>query len=285
MSEIIWLRAETRAMEARSALTPDLVRELIENDFEVVVERSPQRAFADASFAETGCTMVDAGAWRSAPNHAYILGLKELPGDGTPLSHRHIYFAHAYKFQQDWQQLLGRFIQGGGELFDLEYLLDDKERRVAAFGYWAGFTGCAVGLKIWAGQQLEFDPVISALEPCLSKDRLVDELCSELATAIESAGECPRIIIVGAKGRVGEGAIQLAQAVNLDVTQWDIEETSRGGPFLEILEYDLFINCVLVQKKIPPFVTLESLSVANRRLSVISDISCDPGEYNPIPIV
>ena len=76
----------------------------------------------------------------------------------------------------------------------------------------------------------------------------------------------------------------MAQAVNLDVTQWDIEETSRGGPFLEILEYDLFINCVLVQKKIPPFVTLESLSVENRKLSVISDISCDPGENNPIPI-
>ena len=29
---------------------------------------------------------------------------------------------------------------------------------------------------------------------------------------------------------------------------------------------------------------MESLSEPGRRLSVISDVSCDPGEYNPIPI-
>ena len=121
MGDIIWLRAETKEMEARSALTPDLVRELMDNDFEIVVESSTQRAIADASFAETGCTLVEAGTWRGAPNHAYILGLKGLPVDSNPLSHRHIYFGHAYKNQQGWQELLGRFIQGGGELFDLEY--------------------------------------------------------------------------------------------------------------------------------------------------------------------
>ena len=70
----------------------------------------------------------------------------------------------------------------------------------------------------------------------------------------------------------------------MKTTLWDLEETSAGGPFSEILEHDIFINCVLVQKKIPAFVTMESLQLAERRLSMITDISCDPGEYNPIPI-
>ena len=45
------------------------------------------------------------------------------------------------------------------------------------------------------------------------------------------------------------------------------------------------MNCVYVAQPMPPFVTTESLSVPDRRLSVISDVSCDPyGAYNPVPI-
>ena len=33
------------------------------------------------------------------------------------------------------------FRAGGGALYDLEYLTDDTGRRLAAFGYWAGYAG------------------------------------------------------------------------------------------------------------------------------------------------
>jgi saccharopine dehydrogenase (NAD+, L-lysine-forming) len=284
MSDLIWLRAETKAMEARSGLTPDLVRELLNSGKEVVVERSSQRAIDDSSFAGTGCTMVDEGTWSTAPKHAYILGLKELPENNTPLIHRHIYFAHAYKNQHGCQELLRRFKEGGGELFDLEYLVDETDRRVAAFGFWAGFAGCAVSLKIWAGQQLGNDPVISTLAPYSDKDALIEDIRAEVTAAIDVAKCSPSLIVIGALGRVGQGAVQLAQELGLSVTQWDMKETLPGGPFAEILEHDIYINCVLVQKKIPPFVTADSLVHEDRSLSVICDVSCDPGEYNPIPL-
>ena len=54
-------------------------------------------------------------------------------------------FGHAYKGQPDGQKLLSRFAAGGGILYDLEYLTDETGRRVAAFGYWAGFAGAAFG--------------------------------------------------------------------------------------------------------------------------------------------
>jgi saccharopine dehydrogenase (NAD+, L-lysine forming) len=284
MTDLIWLRTETKAMEARSALTPSLVQALIKNNFEVVVERSSQRAIDDASFAETGCRMVESGSWTTAPKHAYILGLKELPDDTSQLSHRHIYFAHAYKNQHGWKTLLDRFARGGGKLFDLEYLIDDSRRRVAAFGYWAGYAGCAVGLKIWANQQLKQGHAISALKPYRDQTAMLDELRHEVATAIEVSGYKPSIIIIGALGRVGEGATKLASALALPVIKWDMEETASGGPFPQILEHDIFINCVLVQKKIPPFLTSDTVNNENRRLSVICDVSCDPSEYNPIPL-
>jgi hypothetical protein len=284
MSKIIWLRAESKTGEARSALTPGQCGELIKSGFEVIVERSSQRVFKNEEFAKHMCRLVDTNSWPGAPTQAWVLGLKELPEDTTPLSHRHIYFAHAYKSQYGWKHLLQRFVDGGGRLFDLEYLLDDSGRRVAAFGYWAGFAGCAVSLKIWAGQQLAKDPVISTLTPYANKDELVDELRDEISAAIEVAGYSPGIIIIGALGRVGEGARQFARELELDITPWDMKETAVGGPFAEILEHDIFINCVLVQKKIPPFITRESLHEQDRKLSVICDVSCDPGDYNPIPL-
>jgi saccharopine dehydrogenase (NAD+, L-lysine-forming) len=63
-------------------------------------------------------------------------------------------------------------------------------------------------------------------------------------------------------------------------------ETSRGGPFSEIVDVDVLLNCVyLGAHRIPPFTTLESLSTPERRLRVICDVSCDPdNKNNPIPV-
>ena len=255
----IWLRAETKPMEARSALTPEHVRILIEHGFHVVVERSTQRAIPDEAFATAGGEMVAPGSWNDAPKEAFILGIKDLPIGDEPLHHRHIYFGHAYKHQKGWQRLLRRFVQGNGVLLDIEYLVDEGGRRVAAFGYWAGFTGCAVGLKAWAGQQLGHSPVVSQLKPYQSKDELVRELNFDLKQAEQITRRQPTVIVVGAKGRVGTGAVDLVDAIGISVTRWDLEETSGGGPFREILQHDLFVNCVLVEKKIEPFVTMESM--------------------------
>ena len=228
--------------------------------------------------------MVENGSWVDAPLNAWVLGLKELPDGDSPLSHRHIYFAHAYKDQPGWQDILRRFRKGGGELYDLEYLVDAKHRRVAAFGYWAGYTGCAVGLKIWAGEQLGYVPAVPALSAYSGKNALLAELKTVLGEALAIKGSRPKIIIIGAKGRVGAGAIKLAETLGIEVTKWDMEETSAGGPFPEILEHDIFINCVLVQKKIPPFITSKTIRSPKRKLSVICDVSCDPGPLNPIPL-
>ena len=79
--------------------------------------------------------LVEEGSWPNAPADHIILGLKELEEkDPFPLKHEHVQFSHSYKDQEGWQDRLGRFAQGGGTLFDLEYLADEKGRRVAAFG-------------------------------------------------------------------------------------------------------------------------------------------------------
>lgn len=72
-----------------------------------------------------------------------------------------------------------------------------------------------------------------------------------------------------------------------DILKWDLEETAKGGPFQDILEVDMFINCIYLASPIPPFLSHDFVNSAgpHRRLSVVVDVSCDTtNPHNPIPI-
>jgi saccharopine dehydrogenase (NAD+, L-lysine-forming) len=72
-----------------------------------------------------------------------------------------------------------------------------------------------------------------------------------------------------------------------DIIKWDLDETAKGGPFQEILDVDIFVNCIYLTSSIPPFISPEQLESAgkNRRLSIIVDVSCDTtNPFNPVPV-
>lgn len=275
----LWVRAEQRPNEERVGLTPQGAAELIAAGIRVTVEESSVRAISIDGYQEVGCEIAPENSWPEAPAEAIIFGLKELPEDGTPLPHRHIMFGHAYKGQHSGRALLERFKAGGGTLYDLEYLVDDTDRRVAAFGYWAGYAGAAVTLKTWAAQQRgeECPPV--GVYP--GKNVLNTELLAEL----DATGQPrPRAIVIGALGRVGTGAADLCEAMGISVTKWDLAETASGGPFPEILQHDLFLNCIFARPGTPVFVPRAALT-APRTLTAIGDVACDPdSDYNPVPV-
>ena len=275
----LWFRAEQRPNEERVCLTPDGAAALIKAGLEVTVEESRARAIPIEGYREAGCTIAPEFSWPEAPRDAIIFGLKELPEDGTPLPHRHIMFGHAFKGQHSGIALLKRFKAGGGTLYDLEYLVDENARRVAAFGYWAGYAGAAVSLKCWAAQQRgqTCGPVITYK----GKNALLSDLEYDLQAAGKSR---PTAIVIGALGRVGAGASDLCEALGVIPTKWDMAETASGGPFPEILTHDLFINCILARPGTPVFVPKSALTTA-RQLSVIGDVACDPdSDYNPVPV-
>lgn len=282
MSKVhLWLRAETKPDEQRTALTPNGAKSLVNAGFKVTIECGSQSIFDQQLYRESGVEFSQAGSWVDAPKDAIILGLKELPEATFPLIHQHIYFAHAYKEQSGWQALLSRFKSGGGQLFDLEYLVDENQRRIAAFGYWAGFSGAALAVLAWANQQQGTSPALTDIGSYTDKQHLLTEISQTLAHGENK----PKILVIGAKGRSGSGAVDLAKALSLDVVEWDLAETQKGGPFAEINQHDIFVNCVLINRDLPPFITDELLDCEHRKLSVIVDVSCDPyGSYNPLPI-
>jgi len=278
---LLWLRTESKAFEQRTLLTPAVALQLIQSGFDVVVERSEQRAFADDEYEAIGCTLSEPWSWCTAPQHAIIMGLKELAVSDGPFSRRHVHFAHVYKQQRGWQDMLSQFKAGGGALYDLEYLTHEDGRRVAAFGYWAGFVGAAVSLLAFCAKQQ--GSVLGALSSWPDKQSLVSDVQMRLARLPASTE--PKALVIGALGRCGTGATELFESCNIPYSAWDQKETAPGGPFVEILEHDILVNCVFVNSLLPKFTTLAHVSQPGRKLQVISDVSCDPfGEYNPLPV-
>ena len=275
----LWVRAEQRPNEERVGLTPEGAAALIAKGIRVTVEESSVRAIAIDGYREAGCTIAAENSWPEAPLDAVIFGLKELPEDGTPLPHRHIMFGHAFKGQHSGKALLARFREGGGTLYDLEYLVDEAGRRVAAFGYWAGYAGAAVTLKAWAAQQR--GGICGPVGVYSGKEALLSDLGAELDAL---SAERPRAIVIGALGRVGSGAADLCEAMGVAVTKWDMAETASGGPFPEILDHELFLNCIFARPGTPVFVPKTALTEP-RRLTAIGDVACDPdSDYNPVPV-
>ncbi|SLN72294.1 Alanine dehydrogenase [Roseovarius albus] len=275
----LWVRSEQRENEKRVGLSPAGAAALIKAGIKVSVEESTTRAIGIEGYVDAGCEIVAENSWPSAPQVAIIFGLKELPDDSTPLPHRHIMFGHAFKGQHSGRALLERFKAGGGTLYDLEYLVAEDGRRVAAFGYWAGYAGAAVTLKAWANQKQ------GRLCPPVSTYKDKDALLADLANDMQNANtDTPTAIVIGALGRVGTGAADLCQAMGIDVTKWDMAETATGGPFPEILQHDLFFNCILARPGTPVFIPQSALT-ADRKLTAIGDVACDPdSDYNPVPV-
>jgi alanine dehydrogenase len=93
-STALHVRAETKPLEHRSAITPSIAKKLVDAGYEVYVERSPLSIFKDEEYEGTGANLVETRSWTKAPKDRIIIGLKELPEEDFPLEHVHVQFAH-----------------------------------------------------------------------------------------------------------------------------------------------------------------------------------------------
>lgn len=265
----LWMRHEVRESERRAPIVPADAAELVGRGIELTVEESPQRVFPIADYAAAGCRIAPAGSWPQAPREHVVVGLKELPGQPPALVHRHVFFGHAYKGQHGAADLLGRFAAGGGELLDIEYLADEHGRRLAAFGYWAGYAGAALAVL-----RLR-DRLDTPLRP-MDKPAL-DALLRE-------PGAQPRALVIGALGRCGRGARDALDTAGISPTCWDVEET-RVLDRDALLAHDMLINTVLTTAPVPPFLTGADVADPGRRLSMVADVTCDlTSDCNVLPI-
>ncbi|MCX5424966.1 saccharopine dehydrogenase [Streptomyces sp. NBC_00078] len=275
MTELhLWLRHEVRSTERRTPLVPSDARRLVDSGVTLTVEESPQRIFPIEEYEATGCRVTPAGSWVSAPDGAVVVGLKELPDEPAELTRRHIFFGHAYKGQPGAEALLRRFAAGGGALLDLEYLVDDDGRRLAAFGFWAGYLGAALAVLQQRGR------LAAPLTPT-SKEELDETLRRA------DGDEEFTALVIGALGRSGRGARVAFHTAGVEPTCWDLAET-RDLDRPALLAHDVFVNAVLATTPIPPFLRKQDIQEGAdpaRRLRTVCDVTCDVGsELNVLPV-
>ena len=121
------------------------------------------------------------------------------------------------------QEVLARFPRGGGTLYDLEFLADERGRRVAAFGisdlnlsltrlltlvgYHAGYAGSGLSLLNWAWQLVHGkDSPLPAQSHYQSQQDLDKHVKDEVLKAVSiNGGKLPRVLVIGALGRCGTG--------------------------------------------------------------------------------
>jgi saccharopine dehydrogenase (NAD+, L-lysine-forming) len=128
-----------------------------------------------------------------------------------PIPHTHIQFGHCYKKQGGWSSYLSRFARGGGTLYDIEFLNDPNTgRRVAAFGFYAGFTGAAVGALAVANQKK--GEKLGALEAYADEEAMI----SEVRTLLGGSGKGLKVLVIGALGRCGSGAVDLFRKIGVE---------------------------------------------------------------------
>ena len=132
-----------------------------------------------------------------------------------------------------------------------------------------------------------------SVKPYANEALLIAHVKGQLEAAAKKLGRQPRALVMGALGRCGTGACDMlvkAGLANENIVRWDMAETAKGGPFSEILDADIFVNCIYLSKPIPKFFTLEFIDeqttkVQQVNLNVVVDVSCDTtNPHNPIPI-
>ena len=155
MTAVIGIRHEDKSeWERRVPVTPQDAAELQRaHGIQVVVQRSPTRAFTEEEFAQEGIVVRD--DLSSCP---IVFGIKEIPKEQLEPDTAYVFFAHVIKGQPYNMPMLRKLLEQGCTLIDYERVVDEKNRRLIFFGWHAGVAGMIDTL--WAlGQRLSWQGI------------------------------------------------------------------------------------------------------------------------------
>ena len=213
----IYLRKENNDNEFRTPLIPEHIKILIHNNYTVYVKSSNTR----------------------------IYNLN---------AHKHIYFSHSFKNQQNSDIILKSFYKSSSIIYDFEYFLDDYGKRLLAFGFYAGIVGGVLGL-------IHYTHGLTTLTPYENKDVLIKPLKNYDMSSF-------KIAIIGPNGRCGLGVIDILNELSIPYTKF-YRDSSKNN----LKDFDIIYNCINLSGNLAE-VWFDSNTEFYKKI-VIVDISCD----------
>ena len=273
-NKILYIREENNKYERRVPIIPEDVPILIENGFIVFVKTSSHRIYKDFEYVNKGAIITTKEWYDPLFCTAYIIGLKYIDKLENLNKHKHIYFSHSYKNQIDSEYILTSFYKSSSLLYDFEYFIDNENKRVISFGFYAGIVGCYLGLLQYL-QKTVCKQNISNIcgQRNLTQQDIMDYLSSHYNNFVNL-----NIAIVGFRGNSGGGVISLLDKLGINYS-------TLGRTFDKetLKNYDIVYNCINLDLDSKD-VWFSETTVFDSPI-IIVDISCDTTKCNnPIAI-
>jgi len=263
--KVIYLRSESNRNEKRTPVTPVDCSKLSKNGFLIYVQKSPHRIYSDQDYEENGAILTELPWFDPIFQHSLIVGLKEFPELDRLAGHSHLFFSHSYRKQTNAKTILSAFRKSKSKIFDFEYITDENQQRLLAFGEYSGMVGAVLGLIF---NEHSFLPTLS---PWASYEEMISSI--PIAKSFDS-----KIAIIGPNGRCGTGVCKILNHFSIPFTPI-LKETDKSC----LIEFDVIYNCILLDPGFKEVWLTPNTEFSKRVLLV--DISCDPTKpNNPFPV-
>lgn len=165
---------------------------------QIVVQASDIRAFSDDEYREQGVSVVN-----DVSDCDVFFGIKEAKIESLIPDKHYFFFGHFAKMQEYNRPLLQALIQKRITFCDYEYMVDDDNKRVCAFGWWAGVVGVYYTLRGYGIKYQLFE--LPKPDSRFTLDQLIESLRGVRLPAA-------RLLVTGA-GRVSHGAQYVLDAI------------------------------------------------------------------------
>jgi saccharopine dehydrogenase (NAD+, L-lysine-forming) len=272
----IIIRREYKTNEFRTPLIPSDCKKCSEIGITIYVEKSAQRCIPDEDYEKNGCILIeDFTELGLSKSTTLVIGLKELDYFNPKLlPWCHLYFTHIFKNQVGSEEIIAKLESSGAVVYDYEYFLNKKQKRVIAFGFWAGFIGTALGLLQYYYRSIKKD--IENLKAYNDSSILFEEV-----EYFKYFFRKINIGIIGVNGRSGSGSKFLLERLGIQ----NIHGYSRASNKEPLIQHDIIINCIKLSSEDNEIFISEEKLPTFQKLSVIVDVSCDiNARNNPIQL-
>ncbi len=188
--------------DRRVVLSPKACKAVIDKfpDAIVEVESSDVRTFKDIAYENEGIKVTD-----DISNCDVLLGVKEVPLESLIPNKKYFFFSHTIKKQPYNRKLLQVILEKNIELYDHEVITEKSGKRLVAFGRYAGIVGAYNGLRALGLKRNLYE--IPKAETLTDQKELIDVLNQIKLPPVK--------IVLSGKGRVGNGAREMLDAMNI----------------------------------------------------------------------
>ncbi|HSY62063.1 MAG TPA: NAD(P)-dependent oxidoreductase [Cytophaga sp.] len=273
---------------------------------EIYVQPSDVRCVANKEYVAAGIPLRE-----DLSDCTILMGIKEVPIHELISDKTYLFFSHTIKMQPHNQKLLQTILEKRITMIDYEALRDVRDKRVIAFGYFAGIVG-AYNTFLLLGRKYNLFKLKPAYR-CFDIDELKRELKNITIPAF-------KIVLTGA-GRVGFGAELILKEMNIEkvspqdfliktykhpvYTQivssdynqsndkgavWDTEDFHKHpenyhSTFMRFAKAaDVLIAGAYWDQRAPKLFTTEESRQKDFSIRLISDITCDINGSIPVTV-